>query len=228
MDGGAWQDGIPADLVIRRSSRAKRLILRVSSVDGTVSVTVPKGVSERAALAFVRDRADWIAQHRSQLEGPAPVGLGSTLPIFGVPHTVVQGSGRAVRLGSGAIAVPEGRVGRRLGSFLKHLARDALADASDRYAVRLGRSYTSLALRDTRSRWGSCSSKGRLMYSWRLVMAPRDVLNYVAAHEVAHLAHMDHSPRFWAAVARIHGPYAAPRAWLRTQGTALHRFRFED
>lgn len=191
-------------------------------------MTVPNGVSERAALAFVRDRADWIAGHRARIDGPEAVGIGTQLPILGVPHLLVRGTGRAVRLGAGEVAVPGDKVGTRLASFLKHMARDALAEASDRYAARLGRSYAALSLRDTRSRWGSCSSRGRLMYSWRLVMAPRDVLDYVAAHEVAHLAHMDHSQRFWAAVERIHGPYAAPRAWLRTHGTGLHRFRFED
>ena len=107
-------------------------------------------------------------------------------------------------------------------------ARDALAAAADGYAARLGRTYTGLSLRDPRSRWGSCSSAGRLMFSWRLILAPVDVLEYVAAHEVAHLAHMNHGPGFWAEVDRIHGPHGPPRQWLRTYGASLHRFRFGD
>ncbi|MEL7098208.1 MAG: SprT family zinc-dependent metalloprotease [Pseudomonadota bacterium] len=228
MDGGIWQDGVPADLVIKRSARAKRLTLRVSALDGGVSVTVPKGVSDRAALAFVRDRADWIAGHRAKMQGPVQVGIGADIPILGVPRRVVAGTGRLVRLGADEIAVPPGRPAARLASYVKHMARDVLAEASDRYAAELGRTYSAITLRDTRSRWGSCSSAGRLMYSWRLVMMPREVLDYVAAHEVAHLEHMNHSAAFWSAVRRIHGPYTAPRAWLRTHGTALHRYRFED
>jgi len=90
----------------------------------------------------------------------------------------------------------------------------------------LGRSYARLSLRDTRSRWGSCTSDGGLMYSWRLIMAPPEVLDYVAAHEVAHLAQMNHSPAFWAEVTKIYGDYAAPRNWLRANGSTLHRYKF--
>jgi predicted metal-dependent hydrolase len=92
----------------------------------------------------------------------------------------------------------------------------------------LGRRYTRLTLRDTRSRWGSCSATGALSYSWRLILAPPRVLDYVAAHEVAHLAQMNHSPAFWAEVARLMPDYESPRAWLRREGSALHRYRFGD
>ena len=94
------------------------------------------------------------------------------------------------------------------------------------YAARLGKGYTRLTLRDTRSRWGSCTSDGGLMFSWRLIMAPPSVLDYVAAHEVAHLAQMNHSPAFWAEVTRIYGDFDPPRQWLRTHGADLHRYQF--
>src|SRR5690606_32603283 len=110
--------------------------------------------------------------------------------------------------------------------WLKALARDRLAAAADRHAATLGRGYRSLVLRDTRSRWGSCAADGRLMFSWRLAMAPPEVLDYVAAHEVAHLAEMNHSPAFWAVVERLMPDHRAPRAWLRAEGAALHRWNF--
>ncbi len=116
----------------------------------------------------------------------------------------------------------------RLRAWLRTRARERLADASDRHAARLGMPYRRLTLRDTRSRWGSCSAQGGLMYSWRLVMAPGDVLDYVAAHEVAHLAEMNHSPAFWNTVARLKPGYETPRRWLRENGAALHRYRFGD
>lgn len=111
--------------------------------------------------------------------------------------------------------------------FLKTQARARLVAASDMYAARLGQPYRRITLRDTRSRWGSCSSQGALMYSWRLILAPPRVLHYVAAHEVAHLSEMNHSPAFWAVVAQLFGPCDAERRWLRQEGAALHRIRFD-
>ena len=128
------------------------------------------------------------------------------------------------------IAVPGAleRVGARLLGHLKQIARARLAEACDDYAERLGKPYAKISIRDTRSRWGSCTSAGTLMFSWRLIMAPPEVLDYVAAHEVAHLAEMNHSRAFWAQVERIYGDHKAPRRWLRTQGNDLHRYRFTD
>ena len=143
---------------------------------------------------------------------------------------LMPGQGRAVHLTDEALLVPgdPAQLGRRVAAFLKTRARDRLAAASDHYAARLGRPYASLALRDTRSRWGSCTHDGRLMFSWRLAMAPPEVLDYVAAHEVAHLEHMDHSPDFWAATARLLPDYARHRGWLRTHGHELLAWRFQD
>ncbi len=217
-------------LTLRRSARARRMTLRVSRIDGRVTLTLPARASEREALAFARQKQDWIRAHLAEWDGNVSVVLGETIPVEGEMRRIVPGAGRSVQFGTGALAVPgaEGRVPARVLGFLKTRARDRLAAASDHYAARLGRSYCGISLRDTRSRWGSCSSAGRLMFSWRLIMAPPPVLDYVAAHEVAHLAQMNHSPAFWAEVARIHGPYDAPRAWLRREGNELHRYRFGD
>ena len=127
------------------------------------------------------------------------------------------------------IVVPDAvTAGTKVKALLKARARDMLATVSDDYAAALGRPYTRLTLRDTRSRWGSCTSDGGLMYSWRLIMAPPEVLHYVAAHEVAHLQEMNHSAAFWAVVEQLYGDYAAPRRWLRKEGDRLHRVTFGD
>ncbi|WP_147110317.1 M48 family metallopeptidase [Tateyamaria sp. syn59] len=217
-------------LTLRRSARARRITLRISSLDGRVTLTLPTHVAEREALAFARQKEPWIRKHLAARVEDVRVGYGVALPVEGRDRTVVAGSGRAVCLGDEALAVPgqPDAVARRLQGFLKARARDVLAAACDEYADRLGRAYSGLSLRDTRSRWGSCSSAGRLMFSWRLILAPPEVLRYVAAHEVAHLAQMNHSPAFWAEVTRLHGPYDTQRRWLRTEGNALHRFRFGD
>lgn len=218
----------PIPLILRRSARAKRISLRISQLDGRVTLTMPKRLAMAEALAFARSKEPWIRQHLDARGVDVTVGLGSELPLGGRMVRVVPGTGRAVRLMAEEIAVPgpADRVGKRLGAYLKELARDRLAGACDDYAARLGKPYTRITLRDTRSRWGSCTSDGALMFSWRLIMTPPEVLDYVAAHEVAHLAQMNHSPAFWEGVERIYGPYKAPRQWLRSQGNDLHRYRF--
>jgi hypothetical protein len=218
------------EVTLRRSVRARRITLRISQLDGRVTLTLPKGVSEAAALAFADEKAGWIRKHLSDRAQDVPVAVNTRIPVAGQPRLIVSGEGRAVRLEDDRLLVPgtQAAVPARTLGYLKALARDRLAAASDHYADRLGRPYAGISIRDTRSRWGSCSSAGRLMFSWRLIMAPAEVLDYVAAHEVAHLAQMNHSPAFWSEVTRIHGPYDAQRRWLRSQGNALHRFRFGD
>jgi len=143
---------------------------------------------------------------------------------------IVAAARRGAALRDGRLEVPDdpARVGARVRAFLKEQARGRLVAASERHATALGCDFGRITLRDTRSRWGSCSSRGDLMYSWRLVMAPPEVLDYVAAHEVAHLAEMNHSPAFWALVGQLCPGHRAPRAWLRAHGTLLHRVRFDD
>ncbi|WP_375687503.1 M48 family metallopeptidase [Pseudooceanicola sp. LIPI14-2-Ac024] len=219
----------PVELNLKRSARARRISLRVSGLDGRVTLTMPRGVSEREALAFAREKAGWLRGHLEQRTPVTSVGIGSTLLVEGQPREVRQALGRGVKLTDEAVHVagdPD-TAGRRLAAWLKALARDRLAGESDRYAAALGRRYSRLTLRDTRSRWGSCTADGGLMYSWRLILAPPEVLSYVAAHEVAHLEEMNHSPDFWAAVDRIHGPYKPQRKWLRDNGATLHAYRFD-
>ncbi|WP_050927902.1 M48 family metallopeptidase [Aestuariivita boseongensis] len=216
----------PVKVHLRQSGRARRISLRVSRLDGKVTLTHPRGVSQKEALAFAYERADWLRGHVAGVPDVVPVALGAVIPVEGAMVQVIPG--RRVGLDGGELTVngrPE-QAARRVASFLKTLARDRLAEASDHYAERLGQRFERISLRDTRSRWGSCSSRGTLMYSWRLIMAPPQVLRYVAAHEVAHLAEMNHSQAFWDGVTRIHGPYATPRRWLREHGQDLHRYQF--
>lgn len=218
----------PIPLILRRSARAKRISLRISQLDGRVTLTIPKRLAAREAFDFARTKEDWIRKHLAARGEDVVVGLGAEVPVGGAMLRVVPGTGRVVEMSQTEIAVPGAaeRVGKRLGAYLREVARDRLAGACDDYAARLGKRYTRITMRDTRSRWGSCTSDGGLMFSWRLIMSPPEVLDYVAAHEVAHLAEMNHSPAFWAGVERIYGPYKAPRTWLRTQGNMLHRYRF--
>ncbi|MEL6206064.1 MAG: SprT family zinc-dependent metalloprotease [Pseudomonadota bacterium] len=223
-------DGAPPVRVhVRQSARARRMSLRVSRLDGRVTLTVPRGIRLHPARAFATEKAAWIRAQLAGLPGREGVELGTLLPVEGREVGVVSDARTAYRPDSGQITVSRRvrAVGPAVAGVLKAVARERLAQASDRYAASLGRRYTRLVLRDTRSRWGSCSSEGVLMYSWRLILAPPEVLEYVAAHEVAHLAEMNHGPRFWAEVARLYPGHAAERRWLRDQGETLHRWRFE-
>ena len=219
----------PVALTLRRSGRARRLSLRVSGLDGRVTLTVPHGVSETEALSFARSRANWLRRTLAEHPCRVAVGPGAMLPVEGEMRQVVAGTGPRVRLADDRVHVPGApeTLAPRLRAWLRARARDRLAAASDHHAARLGRGYSRLSLRDTRSRWGSCSAQGALSYSWRLILAPPEVLDYVAAHEVAHLAEMNHSPAFWAVVARLCPGYGTPRAWLKREGAALHRYRFD-
>ncbi len=219
----------PIEVTLRRSAQARRLSLRVSRLDGRVTLTLPRHVSDREAVAFARSREGWLRKHLAGVGDEVRPLIGGTLPYRGADIRIVAGAVRRPTLHDGQLLVPPdpARAPARLHVFLKLEARDRLAEASDRYAAALGRSYGKISLRDTRSRWGSCTSTGDLMYSWRLIMAPPAVLDYVAAHEVAHLVEMNHSAAFWAVVARIYPDHARCRGWLRREGDRLHRVRFD-
>ncbi|SDE05565.1 M48 family metallopeptidase [Ruegeria marina] len=216
----------PVPLTLRRSARARRISLRISQLDGRVTLTLPRGVAEHEAIEFARSKEDWIRSHLAERPPRSVPVVGGLIPIEGVPTRIEAAPGARILWQTDVIRVPEAALTVRLHRFLRELARDRLVAACDFYAAELGRPYARISLRDTRSRWGSCTADGGLMFSWRLILAPPSVLRYVAAHEVAHLAEMNHSSRFWAEVARIHGPYEAPRRWLHDNGAELHSYRF--
>jgi predicted metal-dependent hydrolase len=220
----------PIDVVLRRSARARRLSLRMSQLDGRVTLTLPQNVPESIGRDFLREKEAWLRGHLEQREGPVLAERGAEIPIERIPHLITEGSGRSITRQAGQLLVPGGgaQVPVKTKAWLRNHARVRLASASDRYAAALGRPYTRLTLRDTRSRWGSCTHDGRLMYSWRLILAPAYVLEYVAAHEVAHLQEMNHSQAFWDVVEHLYGEWQPARQWLHTHGADLHRYRFGD
>ena len=222
--------GRPALLVHwRRSPQARRLSLRVSRLDGKITLTLPLRVPSHQADTFLTEREAWLRRALADLPAMASVVPGSLLPVEGQWLEVTTAAVRQARIDGQSLIVPQrGTPGRLARAFLRLRARDRLAARVDHFADRLGRRPGKLTLRDTRTRWGSCNASGDLMFSWRLIMAPPEVLDYVAAHEVAHLVEMNHSSAFWDQLTRLMPGYAAPRKWLRDEGGTLHRYRFED
>lgn len=219
------------EITLRRSAQARRISLRVSGLDGQVTLTLPSRVRESEGLAFAKDRAAWIVEAQSRVPQGKIIQIGLSIPIEGQAQPLVQGGAKgAVQLTPDGLVVPgdPGHTAKKVGLWLKTRARMRLNASVDHYAARIGLPHAGITLRDTRSRWGSCASSGALMFSWRLVMAPPQVLDYVAAHEVAHLAEMNHSDRFWNEVRKLMPDYQTPRGWLKRHGSDLHSWRFGD
>jgi predicted metal-dependent hydrolase len=209
-----------APITVRVSPRARRLSLRVDAAARGVELVLPRRFAAETAIGFVARHRGWIAARVAAMPPPQRFADGAIVPVFGVPHRirrVTESTAPTVAIGAGEIRVRGEPVHlpRRVMDHLKALARREFADRARALAARLGKSVTRVGVRDPKSRWGSCSSKGTLSFSWRLIFAPEAVVDYVVAHEVAHLVEMNHSPRFWRVVASLVPDCKAPRAWLR-------------
>jgi predicted metal-dependent hydrolase len=203
------------------------MTLRVSQLDGNAILTMPRGTSNRAAEDFLSDNAVWLDRARSRLPEIVTVGAGVLLPVEGRMMSVRIGPGKTARIKGDQIIAPAKNTGAAVKVALRSAANVRFDERVADCAKATGRNVNQLTMRDPRSRWGSCSTAGNLMFSWRLIMAPPNVLDYVAAHEVAHLLEMNHSEGFWAVVAELFPDHKAARRWLRTNGNQLHRYRFD-
>ena len=214
-------------LTLRLDPRARRLTLRL--VGDTVRVTCPGRRHVADAVRLAEARAGWLADRRAARPARVAFRIGAALPVFGTARRVVPAAkpAAAARLTPDAIVTggaDEAAVARRVEALLRREARTWLAERADAYAARLGLPPCPVAVREVRSRWGSCSAAPALSFSWRLALAPPEVAAYVAAHEVAHRRHMDHSGAFWTVVAELDPCYEAHDAWLREHGAQLHSY----
>ena len=208
---------------IRRSTRARRVLVNVHAHKG-VEVVLPERASERAAAAAVAELRPWIERRlreaRRTLERVAE--RGATVPFLGEPLELVPQAGRTrAHRRDGRLLVPEGDPRRAVELFYRRAARAEIAARLDRATALAGTPYSGLSIRAQRSRWASCSAKGRMSFNWRLLLAPESVLEYVVWHEVCHLEILDHSARFWALVERRWPRWREDREWLRRHGATL-------
>ena len=225
-------DGRAVPLRIRMNPRARRLIVRVEPIGGDVVVVAPSARSVKAALSFAESQKTWIARRLAEVPSAVPFEAGAEILVRGIRTIIAHrpDARRGVWLddsGEPQIVGVSGDAGftsRRVHTFLKREARKDLTSSVRQHTNQLNLPYPKVTLRDTVSRWGSCSSRAGLSFSWRLIMAPPFVLDYVAAHEVAHLEHMNHSAAFWAVVETLVGDVREAHTWLEQNGPNLHRY----
>ena len=220
----------PVAVAVRRDARARNYTLRVRSARGARGPPMRARGSLREARAFLDRHAGWLLNQMEKLPEPQPIEDGGLVPLRGILHRirhVPESRGTVAALSGGdepllGVAGRPEHLRRRVVDFLKREARRDLDRAVTRHAMMLGVRVKAIRLRDQTSRWGSCTSTGHLSFSWRLIMAPPFVLDYLAAHEVAHLHEMNHSPRFWHLVESVCPETRAARTWLNREGAALH------
>lgn len=221
-------EGIVYEVAVRRMAQARRFTLRVRTASRDAVLTMP----QRARFADARDFAErhggWLAARLNRIPETLDFVPGAMVPLRGIDHRVVHRDDRRgtvwVENGEIHVAGDAAFAARRVQDFLKREAKKDLDEATRHHAAALGVKVTRITMRDQASRWGSCSSTGAINYSWRLILAPPFVLDYLAAHEVAHLREMNHSARFWRIVRDLCPGLEPAKAWLRVNGAQLHRY----
>lgn len=234
--------GLNFALETRHNPRARRMTLRVNQARRTVTLTLPRGCDPAQARTFVERNLPWIEARIAELPEVVPFDDGALVPFEGELHEIVfrgpkrraavvwrqPRSGSASKKGPDhpqlCVAGQTSHAPRRLRDWLVRRCGEKLRDRVRLHAQNLGFQPRRIAIRDQTTRWGSCSSSGTLSFSWRLILAPPPVLDYVAAHEVAHLGEMNHGPAFWRLVGETMPDMTDARAWLAQHGRDLHRY----
>ncbi|GLS42945.1 hypothetical protein GGR33_000856 [Methylobacterium brachythecii] len=222
---------VDLQVALRRRPTARRLTLRVSNATGEVIMTVPSRTSLATAQKFAVSHSGWIVARLAKVPARMPFEVGAGIPLRGEAHRIAHRAGRGAcaveRIDGEPVIVVTGdsaHVSRRVRDFLQREVRRDLTAASEVYAARLGERPRRITVRDTRSRWGSCTASGELNFSWRLILAPPVVLDYLVAHEMAHLREMNHSARFWSLVGSVCPHVDEAERWLKRHGAELHRY----
>ena len=230
-----WVGERALPLKIRENGRATRITLRIEPGGRALNLTVPLGLRKGEIENFLDRHQDWLVARLSSFSDDNPVRIGGSIQLRGIDHRIehtgnLRGLTEALQIDDENILKVSGledHLGRRLATFLKKEARRDLETLVARHAASIRKPVVSISLKDTRSRWGSCSWDGRLSFSWRIVMAPPLVTDYLAAHEVAHLQEMNHGPKFWSLCHDLCPQMDDARRWLKKHGSHLHALDFD-
>jgi predicted metal-dependent hydrolase len=220
-------------VVVKRSPKATRYTLRLKTATREALITMPMRGTMATARDFAERHGGWLAARYAKLPAMVDFIDGADVPLRGALHRIehrptARGTAWVERNADNqqiiAVAGDPGFTARRVRDFLKKEARKDIDEAAHRHAAKLGVKLKRIAIKDTKSRWGSCAADGSLSFSWRMILAPPFVLDYLAAHEVAHRVEMNHSARYWRVVASIFPDYEKAEVWLKRHGAELHRW----
>ena len=212
---------------IRRHKTARRIVLRYQPLRGAIGITLPRYATLRQGLDFLASKQEWIAGEVLHHRRKIPFQDGEMIPVLGRNYTFKHAGGRGIVTVTDDTILVHGApefMARRMRDWIKHTAYETISLLAHAHAMQLDVSIKKISVRDTGSHWGSCSAEGRLSFSWRLAFAPKEVLEYVVCHEVAHLVELNHSKAFWRIVASLCPHWQASRVWLRQHGSELYRF----
>ncbi len=222
-------DGGTVPLKVRAHPRARRIALKIDHAGDAVEMVLPRRCSRSEALRFLEASRGWIDARLAKLPPRIPFADGAQVPVMDVPHAIramgpIRGQGPAwIEDGELRVSGDAAFMARRTRDFLRGLAKRELSLRAEKMAALVERKVKRVTVRDTVSRWGSCARDGNLSFSWRLIFVPEAVIDYVVAHEVAHLVEMNHSKRFWRIVEGLHPGAKAERLWLNRNRLRLMR-----
>jgi predicted metal-dependent hydrolase len=222
-------------LRIVENNRARRLTLRIDTSGQGLRITIPPGLARREVDRFLHNQRDWLEARLKVIPRRPRVRPGIKLPLRGVPHLIIhepgtRGTVKVARDEAGPMLIVHGErphLPRRVAEFLKREAKRRIETLVDKHTASIGKRAKAIRYRDTTSRWGSCTSDGTLSFSWRIMMAPPAVINYLVAHEVAHLRQMNHGPKFWKLCQELCPDTEECRSWLKRNGSALQAIQFD-
>ncbi len=223
----------PIEVVIRKHPKSRSMVLRYQPIKHSLTLTLPRFVSIKQGLSFLEEKRGWIEQQLGKKPPRITLDEGVRLSVLGRPCVIEYRGGRGTAHITTCPQQDDGRLlvygdraflARRVRDALVKCAREEIVRLAKQHAATLGVAIRRVGLRDTHSHWGSCNQRGHLSFSWRLVLAPYEVLDYVVCHEVAHLVHLNHSPAFWRVVGSLCPDYERWRGWLKHHGNELYRF----
>jgi len=224
-------DSLPSYITLRRSTRARRLALRLDPKDRTFHLIIPTGMSLKRAQRFAEEHDGWMLDKLSELPEPVPFSEGTDIPVLGQNRRIhvfydpdLRGTRIDLKYKELIVTTNLEDPSKRIERYLKKIVKAELTALSDKKAALIDKVVNSVSTRDTKSRWGSCSSSGNLSFSWRLIFAPYEALDYVVAHEVAHLKHLDHSTAFWNQCRDLSNDFLEGEYWMRENGHELMRY----
>ncbi len=221
-------EGETLPILIRRHARARHMVIRYQPLQQALSLTLPRYVAIREGLRFVESRRSWIINQLGRSGGEAKFADGGVIPVLGKEYVIRHEAGRGLaRIEEGVLVVPGDAafLSRRVQDFLKRMAKEEIVPLAEAKAQILQRKISKIAFRDTVSLWGSCNEANQLSFSWRLVLAPREVMEYVVCHEVAHLVELNHSRDFWNIVGELCPGWQQHKRWLKKNGQGLFAYR---